>query len=124
CDASRRRLSAIIENELAALVAGPASADPDPGRSIIRRLTRFARGSAHTAIAEPPPGWEQRRISGWEAKAHAAGDELQRAAYSALANLVTALVIRHGRIWGSHELIVSLATDMAWNDFGSGEIGR
>jgi hypothetical protein len=49
---------------------------------------------------------------------------LQRAAYSALAKVVTALVVRHGRIWGSHELIVSLATDIAWNDFGSEEIGR
>jgi len=124
CDNSRRRLSAIIENELAALVAGPATADPDPGRSIIRRLTRFAGGAAHTAVAESPPGWEQQWISGWQAKARASGDALQQAAYSALTKLVTALVVRHGRIWGSHELIVSLATDMAWNDFGSEEIGR
>ena len=49
CDNSRRRLSAIIENELAALVAGPATADPDPGRSIIRRLTRFAGGGRITS---------------------------------------------------------------------------
>src|SRR5438552_2572256 len=125
CDAGRRRLSAIIESELAALVTEPAvTAEPDSGRSVIRRLVRFAGGPAHTAVAERPPGWERRWISGWEAKAHAAGDELHRAAFSALAKVVTALVVRHGRIWGSHELIVSLATDIAWNDFGSEEIGR
>ena len=125
CDAVRRRLSAIIESELAALVTEPAvAAEPDSRRSVIRRLVRFVGGPGHTAVAERPPGWERRWISGWEAKAHAAGDELHRAAFSALAKVVTALVVRHGRIWGSHELIVSLATDIAWNDFGSEEIGR
>src|SRR6266542_3854508 len=125
CDAVRRRLSAIIESELAALVTEPAvAAEPDSRRSVIRRLVRFVGGPGHTAIAERSPGWERRWISGWEAKAHAPGDELHRAAFSALAKVVTALVVRHGRIWGSHELIVSLATDIAWNDFGSEEIGR
>jgi len=106
-------------------VTEPAvAAEPDSRRSVIRRLARFAAGSARTAVAEPPPGWEQRWISGWEAKAHATGDELHQAAYSALAKVVNALIVRHGRIWGSHELIVSLATNIAWNDFGSEEIGR
>ncbi|HEV8552240.1 MAG TPA: hypothetical protein VGR65_02475, partial [Casimicrobiaceae bacterium] len=114
-----------IESELAALGAGPAvAADPAPRRSVARLLARFAGGAVRTAVAEPPPGWEPRWISEWEAKAHATGDDLHRAACSALARVVNALVVRHGQIWGSHELIVSIATDIAWNNFGSEEIGR
>ena len=124
-DATRRRLSATIESELDALVAGPAvAADPAPKSSVARLLARFAGGSVRTAVAEPSPGWEPQWISEWEAKAHATGDDLHRAACSALARVVNALVVRHGQIWGSHELIVSVATDIAWNNFGSEEIGR
>jgi hypothetical protein len=124
-DATRRRLSATIESELDALVAGPAvAADPAPKSSVARLLARFAGGSVRTAVAEPPPGSEPRWISEWEAKAHATGDDLHSAACSALARVVNALVVRHGQIWGSHELIVSVATDIAWNNFGSEEIGR
>ena len=124
-DATRRRLSATIESELAALVAGPAvAADPAPKSSVARLLARFAGGSVRTAVAEPSPGWEPQWISEWEAKAHATGDDLHRAACSALVRVVNALVVRHGQIWGSHELIVSVATDIAWNNFGSEEIGR
>jgi hypothetical protein len=124
-DATRRRLSATIESELAALVAGPAvAADPAPKGSVARLLARFAGGAVHTAVAKPSPGWEPRWISEWAAKAHATGDDLHRAACSALARVVNALVARHGQIWGSHEMIVSIATDIAWNNFGGEEIGR
>jgi hypothetical protein len=125
CDAARRQLSATIESELAALVTGPAvAADPAPRSSVARLLARFTGGPARTTVAEPPPGWERRWISEWEAKAHTPGDDLHRAACGALARVVNALVVRHGQIWGSHELIVSIATDIAWNNFGSEEIGR
>ena len=125
CDAARGRLTAIIESELAAVVTRPAvAADPAPRRSVAGLLARFVGGSAHPAGIEPPRGRGWRWISEWEAKAHATGDELHRAAYTALARVVAALFAQHGRIWVSHELIVSIATDIAWNDFGSEEIGR
>jgi hypothetical protein len=125
CDAARRRLLTTIESELAVLVPEPvAVADPVPRRSVARLLARFARGPVRTAVAEPSPDGERQWISDLEAKARATGDDLERAACRALAKVVNALVVRHGRIWGSRELVATLATDIAWNDFGSEEVGR
>lgn len=127
CDSARRSLAAIIEGELVTLATTSAiAAHPAPTRSIAGFLTRLVadRGGAHPLVAEPIPGWEQRSIAQWEAKARAAGDAVHRAAYNALAKVVTALVVQHGRIWGSYDMMVPIATDIAWNDFGSEEIGR
>jgi hypothetical protein len=63
-------------------------------------------------------------IAGWDREAHAAGAEQRKAACRALARVVSVLFIRHGRVWGSRELIGSLATNFACNSFGSEEIGR
>ena len=71
-----------------------------------------------------PANAEQRLIAAWERKARAPGDELQSAVCGALGRVVSALLIRHGRIWGSRELMTSLALDIACNDFASREIGR
>ncbi len=125
CDAARRRLLAIIDSELAALATEPpAVAAPVSGRSIARLLARFARDPIRPAAAEPSPDRERRWIADLEAKARAPSDDAQRAACRALAKVVNALVVRHGRIWGSRELIAAVATDIACNDFGSDEVGR
>ena len=63
-------------------------------------------------------------IADWDREAHASGAEPRRAACRALARVVSALLIRHGRVWGSRELIGSLATNLASNRFGSEELGR
>jgi len=63
-------------------------------------------------------------IAGWDREAHASGAEPRRAACRALARVVSALLIRHGRVWGSRELIGSLATNLACNSFGSEDLGR
>ena len=60
----------------------------------------------------------------WEARGQAGPDALQRSACRALAKVVSAVLVRHGRMWGTRELIASIATRMACNDFGSAEIGR
>jgi hypothetical protein len=41
----------------------------------------------------------------------------------ALAKVVSAVLVRHGAIWGSRELIASLTVDVACNEFASDEIG-
>ena len=63
-------------------------------------------------------------VAAWDKRAHAAGSEREKAACRALARVVSALLIRHGRLWGSRELIGSLATNLAGNSVGSEEIGR
>lgn len=62
--------------------------------------------------------------STWDAKSRVEGDAMQRAAYRAAARVVFALLVRHSRVWGERNLIGSLATDMACNDFVAAEIGR
>jgi len=51
-------------------------------------------------------------------------DPLQRSAYRALARVMSSLFTTNGRAWGTPELICSVATDLACNDYGSDAVGR
>jgi hypothetical protein len=125
CDRSRQALTAFIAGELAtAWSQPPGSADPGATGSFAALLARLSGRRAQPGVAEASPGRERQWVARWEAKAHAADDALQRAAYHALARVVTAVLVQHGRLWGSQELLVSIAADLAWNDFGSEEVGR
>jgi hypothetical protein len=123
-DALRKELSALIAAELAPLFPpvpnspGPASPVPKPG--LLARLTR--RRSA-PSLPEDATNRERRLVAEWEAKAAAAADPVQSAAYRALERIISALLIRHDRVWGSRELIASLATDIACNRAGGEAIG-
>jgi len=59
-----------------------------------------------------------------EREAHASADPLQRAACAALRRVVSALIIRHGELWGDRTLIAAVATDLACNAYAGDEIGR
>jgi len=124
-DAARRRLSEIIENELtsffAAPTAGSAPASQAPKREL---LSYFRRGRANAAVADSGVRDQGQILAAWETKAHSSGHGAEEAAYRALSKVVSALLIRHGGIWGSRELIASLVTNIACNHFGSEEIGR
>jgi hypothetical protein len=123
-EALRKELSALIAVELAPLFpqapnpAAPASPASKPGL-----LARFSRRRAVQPAAEDATNGERRLVAEWEAKATAATDPVQRAAYRALERIVSALLIRHDRVWGSRELIASLATDIACNRAGGEAIG-
>ena len=123
--AAKRSLSAIIANELTSLfsatAAGSAPASPARKRELLDFLRR---GPALAAIAGSGVSGQQELIALWETKAHASDRGAENAAYRALSKVVSALLIRHGRVWGSLELISSLVTDIACNQFGSEEIGR
>jgi hypothetical protein len=124
CDSIRRALAAIIDAELTARLNRPAvGTDGAPAGALAGLLARLGGARAQRA-AEPPAGSERQWIAEWEAKAHESEDALHRAAYRALARVVAALLVQHGRIWGSGELIASIATDLACNDCGSDEVGR
>ncbi len=123
-DALRRQVSTLIASELAPLF--PQMAGTPPSARSEQRTGFFARlmGRATTTpTAEEPNHRERRLVAEWEAKAAAATDPAREAAYSALARIVSALLIRHDRVWGSPELIASLATDLACNRAGSEAIG-
>jgi hypothetical protein len=62
-------------------------------------------------------------VARWERDAHAR-DPQTRAVVRALAKVVSAILARHGRLWGTPKLIAEIATTLALNDFGSAQIGR
>src|SRR6185436_19814770 len=86
-------------------------------------FARLARRRETPAPVETQNNGERRLVDEWEAKAAAATDPMQKAAYRALERVVSALLIRHDRVWGSPELIASLATDIACNRAGGEAIG-
>ena len=124
-DALRRQLSALIEAELAPLFPPPMASSAPPAQQPRAGLFgRFTRRRAKHPVADAGSNGERRLIAEWEGKAHSSDDEMPRAAYRALARVVSALTVRHGRVWGSRELVASLATDLACNRLGGEAIGR
>ncbi len=123
-DAAKRRLSEIVTNELAGLDA--AAADSTSALPTAKRefLSFFKRARAPAAVADSDVRDPGQLIATWGAKAHSLPAGAEQAAYRALSTVVSALLIRHGSVWGSRQLIASLVTDMACNHFGSDEIGR
>ena len=125
--AAKQRLQGFIDSELAAFLPAPAAALAPQTKSGARLFRSLARGRVkrrEAAAVAMETERETRAIAVWKEKAAACGDGLEGAAYRALAKVVSALLVRHGRTWGSRELITSLATGVACNDFGSEEIGR
>ena len=114
----RDEVAARVARELERLFGASAPA-PKPG--MLRAL--FARRSApavpRDAAANGAPGL----VLEWQRCADASADPVERAAKRALARCVSVLLARHGRLWGSRELIGSLATAITCNQAGSEAIG-
>jgi len=124
-DAAKRRLSEIVANELASLDTSPTAASAPVLQAPKREfLNFFKRARAPAVVADLDARDSGQLIATWGAKAHSLPDGAEQAAYRALSTVVSALLIRHGSVWGSRRLIASLVTDMACNHFGGDEIGR
>ena len=106
-------LAGYVETKLDAVAAAYASAR-DALRALIDRELPAAFAATHATDA----------IAQWEAAAHGAAGPPDRAAARALAKTVSAVVARHGRLWGTPELIAGIAMTLALNDHGSETIGR
>ena len=124
-DAARQALSAIIATELAALLDPSRATSPAVNpRGVGARLRAFlGAGETRAAARDADEDREQRVLAVWQDKARAAAAPVERAAYRALAKVVSALVVRHGRAWGGRELIAAVALNLACNDYGSDVIG-
>ncbi|HEX7327497.1 MAG TPA: hypothetical protein VF428_03035 [Casimicrobiaceae bacterium] len=137
--AARHALGEIVSRELAAAIADPGSAANRREAEPVGPLGWFARRRAHRRRGADAPRADgdgdvtpegsafdalARHISEWERRARGAAAGAERAALRALAKVVSAVLVRHGAIWGSRELIASLAVDVACNEFASDEIGR
>jgi hypothetical protein len=124
----RRELAAFIDTEIAThLFAGRAAA-PASARTRKRGWRDLFRGRAPyahpTATASSVDAPAVDPIAAWDSRAHSASDPMQRAACRALARVVAALVSRHGSVWGTPELIATVATSLACNEYAGDEIGR
>jgi len=105
--------------------AAPAAAMPAKSSCTSRLIARIARRGVGGAIPAPVDrGWGPRHIADCERLASLAVDAQQRIVYRTLARVMSALFATHGLAWGTRDLIVSLATHMACNDYGSDCIGR
>jgi hypothetical protein len=120
----RERLRAAIDAGFTAVVVRAR-----PSRRAPRNPAPF--GFLQRLVArrpEPLPGttelsWGPGEIAECERMGTEATEELQAAGFRCLARVLSALFTSHGRAWGTRELIVSLATDMACNSHGSDFLG-
>ena len=118
-DRARDELRHAIGAALAEVVPErDAAAVPVVKRSLIPRLLGRHRPQGVASA------WGTRHIADCERLAGLARDPLQRIARRTLARVMSALFATQGQAWGTRELIVSMATDMACNEFGSDCIGR
>jgi hypothetical protein len=111
-DSVRRQLTAVIESSFADLTA-PAPA-PAAKAGWFRKPPKKPEAAAGV--------WGPEQIAACERLP--ADDPLKRSAHRALARVMSSLFTTNGRAWGTPELICSVATDLACNDYGSDVVGR
>jgi hypothetical protein len=124
-DQARRRLADAVAAALADAVPGlAATVAPPPAPKQRRRLLSLVK-PRRAAAAAPlvDREWGPAQITECERRASAATDELTRLAQRSLARVLAALFAAHGHAWGTRELIVSLARDIACNSYGSDVVG-
>jgi len=100
----------------------------EPSMEAIVAAHRCARRDARIAIESALSGlgrraWGPAEIAEFERLANAADGAAARAGYKSLARVMSGLFATQGDAWGTKDLIVSIATDLAGNDFGSDCVG-
>ncbi len=130
---ARRELRSAVQDGLAQVMPEQVAAASRPAERsrtsrLLARIVRRGGGNAlprrDGAPAAAELGWGPRHLADCERLANLASSPQHRIAYRTLARLMSALFATQGHAWGTRDLIVSMATDMACNDFGSECIGR
>ncbi len=121
--ALRRDLGAIIATELARLRSARATTATPPRSSGFTLRSLFGLARRETPAQDVGPADESAVIAAWE-EASRGGDALRAAACRALARIASALVVRHGSIWGDRDTIAAMALDLACNAYGSDVVGE
>jgi hypothetical protein len=120
---ARREVAAAIDAALTDVLRGPnpaVAAAPGKRRLVFWRSRRPA--GSPTSSAEF--SWDASHIAECERRAHEAPEPLRRLAYGTLSKVLSALFTNHGCAWGTRDLIVTLARDLAGNAYGSDAVGR
>jgi len=124
-DAVRMAAATAIECELARLLpptgetAGATARAPRPGL-----FSRFGRARAAAPSSEAAGIQAETLVAEWEARSRSSVEAIEATTTRVLARVVSALLIKHGRIWLGREMIDGLATDMATNELASDAIGQ
>jgi hypothetical protein len=119
-ESTKRQLSAFIEQELGSAPQTTTAAAAH--RSGFVAL--FRRPRSQPAAALPAPKRWDARIADWSTQAIAEQDQARASVYRALAQVASALLRRHGGVWGTSELLAAIALNLACNEYGSETIGR
>src|SRR5450830_416386 len=120
----RNAASAMIERELAKAFADPRPAAESDAGSRWRRLFAFSKPKRRLRFPmETAAERDQRIVSGWRKKSEAANNRLDEACFDALNRIATAVMGRHGRLFGDNALLTELAVTLVCNDYGSEVIG-
>jgi hypothetical protein len=109
---ARLLLSKYLAPEMSAIIGAYDRARQDLGNTINAALTGL------------PREWGPAEIAEFERLAAEAHEPAAATAYRALARVMSALFATQGFAWGTKELIASIASGMARNDYGSDCIGR
>lgn len=114
-------IGAQLDNDLFA-----AGVKPEPERRGFSLARLFGANPGVNKIAPPetPQLRHRRLLEQWRQQAKDADTRLAAAVFEALANIANALIIKHSRIVGDRALLISLASGMVCNQYGSEVIGE
>ena len=121
----RHELGEAIAAGLSDVAARTATVDAAPPSSPLSRL--IAHVTRRREPLRPPANetaWGLPEIAECERRANTATDGIRGVSYRCLARVMSALFCVHGHAWGTRDVIVALATDMACNVHGSDVIGQ
>ena len=121
----RRALGEAIEAGLSDVAAStPRTEAALPSSPVSRLIAQLTRRREPSRAPSNTSAWGLSEIAECERRANAATDETRGVGYRCLARVMSALFCVHGQAWGTRDVIVSLATDMACNVHGSEVIGQ
>lgn len=121
---ARAKLRAVIEAAWTRVV-GKAVARAIPSAASSRGMRRWLRPRPQAvSTRSTAPEWGPADIADLERASGATSDAVEALGLRTLARVMSEIFKMHGCAWGTRELILSVATDMAGNELGSEVIGR
>ena len=123
--ALERQARSLIERELTANLFPEPVTPPKPrAQSGLMKFFKLKAEKGRSDSIETLEQRDQRILSSWSQKAESTDDETQHAVFDSLFKLASAISSRHGRLIGDKELLVTVATGLVCNEFGSQMIGN
>jgi hypothetical protein len=124
-DAVRMTAAALVDHELSRLMPPTGEATTLAARAPKAGLfSRFARVRPTAPPLEAVNDQPGTLVAEWETRSRSSLEPIEATATRVLARVVSALLIKHGRIWLGREIIGRVITDMAVNELASDAIGR